>query len=43
MMSNEELVSVYGQSLMWEHYAHARAAVRPRAGKFTTGVNVRGF
>lgn len=25
-------MAIYGESLMWEHYHHARAAVRPRAG-----------
>ncbi|WAR09485.1 NT5D1-like protein [Mya arenaria] len=32
MLSQEELVSAYGPNLIWEHYEHAREAVRARAG-----------
>ncbi|WAR09331.1 NT5D1-like protein [Mya arenaria] len=31
MLSQEELVSAYGPNLIWEHYEHAREAVRARA------------
>ncbi|XP_052810495.1 5'-nucleotidase domain-containing protein 1-like [Mya arenaria] len=32
MLTQEELVSAYGPNLIWEHYEHAREAVRARAG-----------
>ncbi|WAR09332.1 NT5D1-like protein [Mya arenaria] len=31
MLTQEELVSAYGPNLIWEHYEHAREAVRARA------------
>ncbi|XP_052244584.1 5'-nucleotidase domain-containing protein 1-like isoform X3 [Dreissena polymorpha] len=34
-LSQRELISTYGPTLLWEHYEHAREAVRPSTGNKT--------